>query len=156
MVERHRPGDTTPAAGRCRWDRDVFATIGEEARQATAAAELAFADECLAESRSALEGGFFRLVRSRAYNACFHAATAVFAARGESFRKHTGLMAAIDIQLVTNALLPVECSSLMRALYRSRLQSDYGDTAPTTKADATAALANAEQVVTMLRGLLAS
>ena len=128
---------------------------GEEARQATVAAELAFAEECLAESRFALEGGFFRLVRSRAYYACFHAATAVFAARGESFRKHTGLMASIDTQLVKTGLLPVECSSLMRSLYRSRLQSDYGDTAPTTKADATLALANAEQVVTMLRGLLA-
>ena len=43
----------------------------------------------------------------------------------------------------------------MRSLYRSRLQSDYGDTAPTTKAEATLALANAEQVVSMLRGLLA-
>ena len=31
---------------------------GEEARQATVATELAFADECLAESRFALEGGF--------------------------------------------------------------------------------------------------
>jgi len=32
---------------------------GEEARQAMLVAELAFADECLAESRFALEGGFF-------------------------------------------------------------------------------------------------
>ena len=129
---------------------------GEEARQATVATELTFADECLAESRYALDGGFFRLVRSRAYYACFHAATAVFAARGESFRKHTGLLAAIDTQFVKTGLLPVECSSLMRSLYRSSLQSDYGDTAPTTKADATLALANAERVVSMLRGLLAS
>ena len=64
-------------------------------------------------------------------------------------------MASIDTQLVKTGLLPVECSSLMRSLYRSRLQSDYGDTAPTTKAEATLALANAEQVVSMLRGLLA-
>jgi len=124
---------------------------GEEARQAMVAAQLALAEECLAESRFALDGGFFRLVRSRAYYACFHAATAVFAARGESFRKHTGLMAAIDTELVKTGLLPAECSALMRALYRSRLQSDYGDTAPTTKADAMAALESAEQVVTMLR-----
>jgi hypothetical protein len=32
---------------------------GEESRQATVAAERAFAEECLAESRFALEGGFF-------------------------------------------------------------------------------------------------
>ena len=62
-------------------------------------------------------------------------------------------MAAIDIQLAKNGLLPVECSSLMRAFYCSRLQSDYGDTAQRTKADATLALANAEHVVSMLRGL---
>jgi len=129
---------------------------GDEARQATVAAEMALAEECLAECRFALEGGFLRLVRSRAYHACFHAATAVFAARGAAFRKHTGLMAAIDVELVKTGLLPAECASLMRGLYRLRLQSDYGDTAPTTKADAATSLASAEQVVSMLRGLLAS
>jgi uncharacterized protein (UPF0332 family) len=129
---------------------------GEEAKQAAVTAELALADECLAESQFALNGGFYRLVRSRAYYACFHAATAVFLAEGEAFRKHTGLMAAIDTTLVKSGRLPPECSSLMRGLYRSRLQSDYGDTAPTTKGDATAAVADAEQVVSMLRALLAS
>jgi uncharacterized protein (UPF0332 family) len=128
---------------------------GEEAKQAAVTAELALADECLAEARFALKGGFFRLVRSRAYYACFHAATAVFLAEGEAFRKHTGLMAAIDTKLVKSGRLPAECSSLMRGLYRARLQSDYGDTAPTTKDDATVALTDAEQVVSMLRGLLA-
>lgn len=42
---------------------------GNEARSATVADELARAEECLAEARYAIQGGFYRLVRGRAYYA---------------------------------------------------------------------------------------
>ena len=126
---------------------------GDEARQATVAGELALAQECLAEARFALQGGFFRLVRSRAYYACFHAATAVFTARGQSFRRHTGILAAVDDQLVQTKLLPQDSAAVMRGLYQSRLRSDYGDSAPVTPADATRALADAETLVKLLSDL---
>ena len=48
---------------------------GEEARQLTVAAKLALAEECLTESRFALEGGFFRVVsepKARLATRCTH------------------------------------------------------------------------------------
>ncbi|MFY8222217.1 MAG: HEPN domain-containing protein [Pirellulales bacterium] len=127
---------------------------GEEARDKTVAAELALADECLAEARYALQGGFHRLVRIRCYYACFHAATAVFAQMGLAFRKHSGLLSAIDTQLVRPGKLPSEYTAIIRRLHESRLRSDYGDAAPVSASDAQQSLADAERVVTMLRRLL--
>ncbi len=123
---------------------------GEEAVARTVAGELALAQECLDEARYALKGGFHRLARSRAYYACFHAATAVFAAQGRSFRRHTGLHAAIDMELVKLALLPPECIAKLRRLYQARLRSDYGDVAPTSAAEAAAAVADAETILDLL------
>lgn len=123
---------------------------GEEARDRTVAGELSLARECLAEAKYALQGGFHRLARSRAYYACFHAATAVFAARGKSFRRHTGLQSAVDLELVKSGQLPAECSVALRRLYQARLRSDYGDLAPTTEFEATQAVVDAEKILAWL------
>lgn len=128
---------------------------GEEARDRTGAGEPALASECLAEAKYALHGGFYRLARSRAYYACFHAATAVFAVRGKAFRRHTGLQAAIDLELVKSGQLPEECSASLRRLYQARLRSDYGDMAPTTESEAVRAVADAETVLGLLIPLAA-
>ena len=123
---------------------------GKEAAARTVASELVLARECLAEARYALAGGFHRLARARAYYACFHAATAVFAARGRSFRRHTGLHAAIDMELVKTSTLPSDCLAKLRRLYQARLRSDYGDVAPTTANEAAEAVADAEAVLDLL------
>lgn len=126
---------------------------GEEARARTVAGELSLGRECLEEARYALRGGFYRLARSRASYACFHTATAVFAARGKAFRRHTGLHAAIDVELVKAGRLPQECSASLRQLYQARLRSDYGDVAPATEFEAVEAVAAAERIVALLTPL---
>ena len=126
---------------------------GEEARQRTVEGELALAQECLQEARYALDGGFFRLTRSRAYYACFHAATAVFLARNRSYRRHTGLLAAVDAELVKTGVIPKACSTALRRLYQSRLRSDYGDVAPVSQADATQSVDEAEEILKQLLSL---
>lgn len=126
---------------------------GEEARGRTVEGALALAAECLQEARYALEGGFFRLARSRAYYACFHAATAVFAAQGKAFRRHTGLPAAVESDLVKLGLVPPECAASIRRLYQARLRSDYGDIAPTSRSEADEAVADAEKIVALLKPL---
>jgi uncharacterized protein (UPF0332 family) len=123
---------------------------GEEAQQRTVEGELVLAQECLREARYALEGGFFRLTRSRAYYACFHAATAVFLARNRSYRRHTGLLAAVDADLVKTGVIPKACSTALRRLYQSRLRSDYGDVSPVSKVDAAQAVADAEEILKLL------
>lgn len=127
---------------------------GDQARSATVADELTRAEECLAEARYAIQGGFYRLVRGRSYYAAFHAATAFFASVDRSFRKHSALLAAIDTELVRTGIFPPEFTSLIRGLYQSRLKSDYGDAAPVSKADATDAIANAEKIVSAFRAIL--
>lgn len=129
---------------------------GEEARDKTVAKELALADECLAEAHYALQGGFHRLVRTRCYYACFHTATAVFAHMGLAFRKHSGLLSAIDTQLVRAGKLPGEYTAIIRRLHESRLRSDYGDAAPVSASEAQQSLADAERVVAALRHVLTS
>ncbi len=126
---------------------------GEEARGRTVEGALALAAECLQEARYALEGGFFRLARSRAYYACFHAATAVFAAQGKAFRRHTGLPAAVESDLVKPGLVPPERAASIRRLYQARLRSDYGDIAPTSRSEADEAVADAEKIVALLKPL---
>jgi hypothetical protein len=126
---------------------------GEEAQTRTVEGELALARECLDEARYALKGGFFRLARSRAYYACFHAATAVFAARGKAFRRHIGLQAAVDTELVKPGLVPPECAVSLRRLYQARLKSDYGDIAPASRSEADQAVAEAEKIVAVLTPL---
>lgn len=126
---------------------------GEEAQSRTVDGELALARECLQEARYALEGGFFRLARSRAYYACFHAATAVFAAQGKAFRRHIGLQAAVDTELVKPGLVPPECAASLRRLYQARLRSDYGDIAPTSRAEADQAVIDAEKIIALLTPL---
>jgi len=126
---------------------------GEEARGRTIEGELALAAECLQEARYALDGGFYRLARSRAYYACFHAATAVFAAQGKAFRRHIGLQAAVDTELVKPGLVPPECAASLRRLYQARLRSDYGDIAPTSRSEAEQAVTDADKIVALLAPL---
>ena len=129
---------------------------GEEARSAAVAAELALADECVAEARYAFEGGFYRLVRSRSYYAVFHAATALFMSHDLSFRKHSAILAAIDTHLVKTGTLPQDISRRVRDLYQSRLKSDYGDVAPVSREAASRAVEDAVTAVAALKALLGS
>jgi predicted nucleotidyltransferase len=63
--------------------------------------------------------------------------------------------AAVDTELVKPGLVPPECASSLRKLYQARLRSDYGDIAPTSRAEADQAVADAENIVA-LRSPLAS
>lgn len=126
---------------------------GDEARRRTVEGELGLARECLQEARYALHGGFYRLARSRAYYACFHAATAVFAAQGKAFRRHIGLQAAVDTELVKPGFVPPECAESLRRLYQARLRSDYGDIAPTSRSEAENAVSDADRIVALLAPL---
>lgn len=47
--------------------------------------------------------------------------------------------------------MPPECASSLRRLYQARLRSDYGDIAPTSRAEADQAVTDAEEIVALLR-----
>ncbi len=63
---------------------------------------------------------------SRAYYAAFHAVSALFATRGESFRRHSAVEAAVHRDLVRTGDLSKELGAAYSALLRLREVGDYG------------------------------
>ena len=78
---------------------------------------------------------------SRAYYAAFHAVTALFALRGESFTRHTALRAAVHRELVKSAEWPVSLGKDFDYLMAMREVGDYGGPVRVDLEDAQAAVA---------------
>jgi len=95
---------------------------------------------------------------SRAYYAAFHALTAAFALRGQTFSKHSGLRAALHRDLIRQGDLPVEAGKDYDFLMDLRETGDYGGLQAVTPDSARAAVEKASQfldsVAPLYRGLL--
>jgi len=99
----------------------------QESRERIVAQQLLLARECLDDATTAAGRGSNRLAWNRAYYACFHAATAVFVARGRRFRKHRGIIKAVHEELVPEGFVGPEQAVAFEGLYAQRLDADYGD-----------------------------
>lgn len=99
----------------------------QESRERIVAQQLLLARECLDDATTAASRGSSRLAWNRAYYACFHAATAVFVARGRRFRKHRGIIKAVHEELVPEGFVGPEQAVAFEGLYAQRLDADYGD-----------------------------
>lgn len=127
-----------------------------EARKQLVRQQMMLAGECMADATAAAERGSSRLVWNRCYYACFHAATAVFVERDRRFRKHRGLIKAVQTDLVAEASIAVSLAMAFEGLYAQRLDADYGDflDIPTEQVDH--ALQQAAQFVQAMQALLKS
>lgn len=96
----------------------------QESRERIVAQQLLLARECLDDTTTAAGHGSSRLAWNRAYYACFHAATAVFVARGRRFRKHRGIIKAVHEQLVPEGFVGPEQAVAFEGLYAQRLDAD--------------------------------
>ena len=90
---------------------------------------------------------------SRAYYAVFHAATAVFALEGKSFAKHSAVRAAVHRDLVGAGLIPVTAGQSYNELMDMRELGDYGGLSGVSVQDAESAVAQARQLIEVLRPL---
>ena len=99
----------------------------QESRERIVAQQMLLAHECLDDAGTAGSRGGSRLAWNRAYYACFHAATAVFVARGRRFRKHRGIIKAVHEELVPEGFVGPEQAVAFEGLYAQRLDADYGD-----------------------------
>ena len=70
---------------------------------------------------------------SRAYYAAFHALTALFALRGQSFKKHAALRAALHKDLIKSGEWPMERGKDYDLLTELRENSDYAEVARVTE-----------------------
>ena len=78
---------------------------------------------------------------SRAYYAAFHAVSALFALRGESFTRHTALRAALHRELVKSGEWSVSLGKDFDYLLEMREVGDYGGPVRVDLDDAQAAVA---------------
>lgn len=84
---------------------------------------------------------------SRAYYAAFYAVSALFAAEGVTFRRHSGLEAAVHRQLVRPGKWSVELGAAYTKLVELRLTGDYGGAAHVTDQDARQAVGASRAVL---------
>jgi len=84
---------------------------------------------------------------SRAYYAAFHAVTALFAARDQTFTKHTGLRAAVHRELIKTGQWPVAVGEAYNFLMDLRETGDYGGSERVTAHDAQRAVEAARRVL---------
>lgn len=91
---------------------------------------------------------------SHAYYACYYAASAVLAAEGKHFVKHTGVRASVHADLVKPGRLTVTIGLEYDQLLKSRHKADYGALIRVTVQEAREAIASAGRVVAAMQPLL--
>ena len=88
---------------------------------------------------------------SRAYYAAFHAVTALFALREQSFTKHTAVRAAVHRDLVRNGAWPPDLGNAFDALMDARETGDYGGTQGVSQDGAVLAAERAAEILEAVR-----
>src|SRR5437867_4309812 len=84
---------------------------------------------------------------SRAYYAAFHAVTAIFALRGQSFSKHSALRSAVHKDLVRTGEWSVELGKDYDLLMSLRQTSDYGSGTSVSEQDARRAVEATQRLI---------
>lgn len=84
---------------------------------------------------------------SRAYYAAFHALTALFALRGQSFSKHSGLRAALHKDLIHSGQWATELGKDYDFLMDLRETGDYGGIERVTEQDTQRAIEIAKRIL---------
>jgi len=84
---------------------------------------------------------------SRAYYAAFHALTAMFALRGQTFLKHSALRGALHRELIKAGLWEVELGRAYDFLMDMRETGDYGGLVRVKPIDAEMALDKAKTII---------
>jgi len=93
---------------------------------------------------------------SRAYYAAFHALTALFALRSQSFKKHAALRAALHKDLIKSGEWPMERGKDYDLLTELRENSDYAEVARVTEQDARRAVEAAQRIIAACQEELSS
>jgi len=88
---------------------------------------------------------------SRAYYAAFHAVTALFAVRGQSFSKHSALRAALHRDLIRSGEWSTELGEDFELLSSLRHRGDYGGMLRVSKNSAQLSLQSAASIIDAVR-----
>ena len=88
---------------------------------------------------------------SRAYYAAFHALTALFALRGQSFSKHSAIRAALHRDLIRSGEWSAELGRAYDFLMDARAKGNYGGLMRVSEEDAKISLEKAAEIIEAVR-----
>jgi uncharacterized protein (UPF0332 family) len=126
----------------------------DDNRRTNAAEESRRGDECLAEAKYLLEGGFGNAAVSRAYYAAFHWALALLLLKGLEPKTHRGCIQLIHLHYVETGTLPPAATEALGQLETYRELSDYNAKASFDDKRAAAEIQRAEFFIAHCRALL--
>ena len=126
----------------------------EDNGRANALDECRTGDECLAEAKYLLEGGFCNAAVSRAYYAAFHWAAALLFLKGLEPRTHRGVIQLLQLHYVEPGTLSTESAGALAQLETYRELSDYNAKASFGEERAANEIRRAEAFMAACRPLL--
>ena len=108
----------------------------------------------LRSARSSLENGFYETSANRSYYAIFHAARAVLVADGQSFSKHSGVIAFFNRDYIKSGILERKLGRILRDAFEIRTDCDYEDFFVISKGEVERQVENAEYFVGRIEAYL--
>jgi len=126
----------------------------EDNCRANAIDECRRGDECLAEARYLLDGGFHNAAVSRAYYAAFHWALALLIAKGLEPKTHRGVIQLLQLHYVETGAISPTAAAALGELETYRELSDYNAKACFDGKRAAAEIKRAKAFVVACRPLI--
>jgi uncharacterized protein (UPF0332 family) len=123
-------------------------------RRALIRLRLANALQALADAAALRQANSIRGATNRAYYAMFYAAAAMAVQQGQSFRKHTGLLAYIHREWVATGQLDKTHGRALQRAFESRSEGDYQDVLRLTGEDVDQLIADATAFIGTVQSIL--
>lgn len=117
-------------------------------------AQLERAASSLDAAQALLGQGFADIAASRAYYAAFYAATALHLAEGRTYRKHSGVLAAVHQHFVKEDRLDTQSGKNLNWLFELRSVGDYGGSVHVPRDEAEDAIAVAQRFLSKVQSLI--
>lgn len=127
---------------------------GKKAREDVIAYWMNQASEALASARSEQKAGRCVFAVNRAYYACFYAASAVMMKIGETFKKHTGVRAAVHRQLIRSGKVDAKWGAFYDLVFESRKRGDYQEMVSFSPEETEELISKSERFVDLMKGIL--
>jgi uncharacterized protein (UPF0332 family) len=112
------------------------------------------ADEALAAGQYTFEGGFSDVAVTRAYYACFYAASALLLTRDITRSKHSGVLSAFRQHFIKSGIIESEYSDIYGEAFDARHIADYDVIGALDPQEAHKTLTNARRFVARIETYL--
>jgi uncharacterized protein (UPF0332 family) len=112
------------------------------------------AHESMDAARSDYDSGRYAIAVRNLYYACFYSLTAVLLDRGQTFKKHSGVKAALHRDLIKGGLLEPGWGKFYNKIFDSRHEGDYQPLRTFDQEEVKEFLGQAEGFITQMEMLL--